>query len=427
MSIVDELVLATHNRPSRWPRPARISEIIVCLIAFALLSLSGVLRCHVALVCLTGVAGDGRAVGAAPPGAATASDAAPPPVVYEVEIADPAFPSAPPRVLKVAQARDRNGFPIGYAVRITTDVCMDKKCRTVEVTMHWNAVGSYQRLEYPTDKPLTKKEHEPFRAEDYAKLDRILKDRGSILARQSLAFLGQQAREMPGIDGWSGATPMTVQEAVVEHAAYTTWVLWQWANGQIVPKLCQLTEQSCTPPYLYLRHLLRSADRTCVDFALRYVAKHHPSDAQFMDDVLHVLETGDREHIAMSLQFLKGAIGNKEELYSHLIRSAGRMSRVHSPVVLEFLAGERELPRATLEELTSHLDQLPYFQVHLILRMLEQRKFLSAQTEADVSRLLAGDDFFIARRACEFLEKQKLGSETERQVRDFRARNRDRL
>ncbi|MCY2988723.1 MAG: hypothetical protein NTY19_12760 [Planctomycetota bacterium] len=388
-------------------------------------ALGSVLRWHVALVCLTSVAGCGRAIGEGPPDAAAAADGTPPPVVYQVEIADPAFPAAPPRVLKVAQPRDRNGFPVGYAVRITTDVCMDKKCRTVEVTMHWNAVGYYDRLEYPPARPLTKREHEPFTAEDYAKLDRILKDRGSILARQSLAFLAKPVNETPGIDGWSGATPLTVQESVVEHAAYTTWVMWQWANGQLVQELCQLTEQSCTPAYL--KQLLRSTDRTCVDFALKYVAKHHPSDVQFMNDVLHVVETGDREHSTTSLRFLKSAVGNKEELYAHLIRSACRMSRVHSPVVLDFLAGEPELPRPTLEELTSYLDQLSYFQIHLILRMLEQRKYCSAKTESDVSRLLAGDDFFIARRACEFLAKQKLGSETERKVQDFRARNRDRL
>lgn len=388
-------------------------------------ALGSVLRWHLALVCLAGVAGAGRALGEGPPGATAAPDAAPQSVVYQVEIADPAFPAAPPCVLKVAQTRDRNGFPVGYAVRITTDVCMDKKCRIVEVTMHWNAVGYYERLEYPPEKPLTKKEHEPFTAEDYAKLDRILKDRGSILARQSLAFLAKPANETPGIDGWSGATPLTVQESVVEHAAYTTWVMWHWANGQMVQKLCQLTEQSCTPPYL--KHLLRSADRTCVDFALKYVANHHPSDAQFRDEVLHVLEIGDREHITMSLRFLKNAVGNKEELYAHLIRSASHMSRVHSPVVLDFLAGERDLPRATLEQLTSYLDQLPYFQIHLILRMLERRKHCSAKTESDVAKLLTREDFFIARRASEFLANQKLSGETARKVQDFRARNRDRL
>jgi hypothetical protein len=306
-----------------------------------------------------------------------------------------------------------------------TDVCTDKKCRVVEVTMYWNAVGCYERLECPPGKPLTKKEHVPFTAEDYAKLDSILKDRDSILARQSLAFLAKPVENDLGIDALSGATPLTVQESVVQDAAYTTWVMWRWANGEIVQQLCSLTEQSCSPPYL--KYLLHSKDRRCIDFALKYVLAHHPSDAQFLEDVLHVLENGDREHILLSLRFSTGATKDKEQLNARLIESYCRMKSTNSPIILDYFAGERDLPRTTLEGLTAHLDRLPYFQIHLILRLLEQRKFFSQKTESDVARLLEGDDFFIARRACEHLLKQDLGSETEQKVNEFRERNRDRL
>jgi hypothetical protein len=346
-------------------------------------------------------------------------------VVHRVELADPVFPSRPKRVLRVVQSKDRNGFPVGYASRVTTEVCTDKKCRIVEVTMYWDAVGYFERLECPAGKPLTKKEHVPFAADDYAKLDRILKDRNSILATHSLAFLAKPVEEDNGIDAWSGATPLTVQESVVADAAYTTWVMWHWANGEIVRKLCSLTERSCTPPYL--KHLLRSQDRRDVDFALKYVLDHHASDAQFLEDVLHVLENGDREHIVLSLQFLSSATKDKAKLHARLIESCCRMKSTYSPIVLEYFAAERDLPRATLEGLTSCLDRLPYFQIHLILRLLEQREFFSEKTESDVSRLLDGDNFFIARRACEHLMKQDLGSETERKVHEFRERNRHRL
>jgi hypothetical protein len=85
------------------------------------------------------------------------------------------------------------------------------------------------------------------------------------------------------------------------------------------------------------------------------------------------------------------------------------------------------LPATTLEGLTGRLERLPYFQVHLILRLLEQRKFFSEKTESDVSQLLASDNFFIARRACEYLMKQELGSRTESKLNAFRERNRARL
>lgn len=348
-----------------------------------------------------------------------------PPVLLPVEIADPAFPEAAPRELQVEQARDADGFPCGYSVRILTKVCMDNKCRPIDVTLHWTAAGLFDRLECAPGQPLTKKEHEPFVPADYAKLERILKDRASILSRHSLAFLAKPKAEQGGIDVWSGATPQTVQEAVVEDAAYTSWVLWQWANGPLVETLCGFTEQSCTPPYL--TRLLHSEDRGCVAFALRFLAKRPAAVGRQVEDVLSVVERGDRELIAAALRLLKGASGNREEVFARLIRAASRMNSVDSPMVLDFLAGEPHLPVATLDELTSYLGRMPYFQIHLTLRILEQRKYCSSETEADVLALLEGTDFFIARRGFEFLVKQTLSREAGLKVARFRERNRDRL
>jgi hypothetical protein len=346
-------------------------------------------------------------------------------ITYEVELADPAFASTPARVHAVVQSRDRNGFPVGYALPVETHVCTDQKCKIVEATMFWDALGYYERIECPPDKPLTKKEHVPFDAEDYAKLDRILKDRDSILATRSLAFLAKPVETDDGIDAWTGATPLTVQESVVKDAAYTTWVLWRWANGEIVQKLRGLTEQSCTPEYL--KHLLRSEDRRHADFALKYVMEHHPAEVQFVQDVFHVLENGDREHVAVSIEFLNRAMKDKTRLHARLIDSCCRMKSIYAPVILDYFAAQADLPTTTLEGLTGRLDRLPYYQVHLILRLLEQRKFFSEKTESDVSQLLASDNFFIARRACEYLMEQELDSRTEGKVNAFRERNRARL
>ena len=109
---------------------------------------------------------------------------------FQVELSDPVAPTLPPRAYRVVQSCDENGFPAGYALTFTTHVCVDEQCRMVKVTMHWDALGYYERLEYPADTPLTKKKHVPFAAEDYAKLDQILKDRDSILGSQPLEIFG---------------------------------------------------------------------------------------------------------------------------------------------------------------------------------------------------------------------------------------------
>lgn len=73
------------------------------------------------------------------------------------------------------------------------------------------------------------------------------------------------------------------------------------------------------------------------------------------------------------------------------------------------------------------MKQLPYYPIHLILKMLEARQFASTKTLGDVTALLEGDNFFIARRAYEHLIKQELDADTRDRVSAFRERNRDRL
>jgi hypothetical protein len=73
------------------------------------------------------------------------------------------------------------------------------------------------------------------------------------------------------------------------------------------------------------------------------------------------------------------------------------------------------------------LDQLPYFPMHLILRLLDTKHFYSQKVEADVARLLDSDNFFIARRASEHLMNQPLSDATKRKLDTFRAQNRERL
>ncbi len=388
--------------------------------------------CPIALACAAGASCcDGAEVppedSAAKPGSAE--------VALQIELADPIEPSKPARTYTVMQRRDADGLPVEYSLFISTPVCMDGKCKAVEVTMFWNALGYYERIECPPDKPLTKKEHEPFDAADYTKLDRILRDPHSVLGKHSLAFMverttGDQAAGGPvpddqGIDAWTGPTPVTVQQSVVQHAAYTTWVMWRWANGEIVDKLRNITERECSPAFL--KRLLHSQDPRRVDFALQHLVEHCSGDAQYVGDVFRVLEQGNRNQAMLSLRFLSETVKDKNALYARLAESCCRMKPFCSPIVLDYFAADSNLPAAGFDELTSRLDRLPYFQVHLVLRILEDHKFFSKKTEADVAALLDSQDFFIARRASEYLLKQDLAGETENKLNVFRERNRDRL
>jgi len=348
-------------------------------------------------------------------------------VVHQVEMADPVFPSAP-RIYNVVQFKDRRGFPVEYAVSFVTPVCNDRQCQLVEATMVWDPPGYFKRIECSPDKPLTKKDHQPFTADDSAKLERILKDRQSILKSWSLKYLQEPLAAVgaaSGVDAVTAPTPLAVQEAVVQDAAYTTWALWRWANGEMAQRVRRLTEQSATEAYL--KELLVSNLRRDVDFAIDCVSEHYPGDGRFVESFFHVLEHGAREQVVRAIAFLERALPDKPRFHARLIDSCCRMHPTQSPIVLQHLAAAPDLRPSTLEALTERLPEFSFFQVHLVLRILQERKFASKKAVAGVARLLASDDFFIARRACEHLMALELDAETAGQVAAFRQRFRERL
>lgn len=299
-------------------------------------------------------------------------------------------PDRPAARHEVVQLRDAEGRPTGYAMPLTTDVCTDNKCNILEVKLYWNEAGRYTRFECPPGKPLTKKEHTPFTPADTAKLDSILKNRDSLLARHSLAHLNQ-AQKTP--DGIAGATPEAVREAVVQDAAYTSWVLWRYANGEIVQQLQSRTEEVCTPDLL--RQLLRS---------------------------------GDGEQIALGMRYLNRTEPERVRRHALLLAVLPEMPGHRMPLLIDALIEEGDLPPETLERFTADLHRMPYYPVHRILQLLEQQAFHTRRTEDDVARLLDNPDFFLARRAYQHLvQLDGRAGETERLLEAFRSRYGDRL
>ena len=349
--------------------------------------------------------------------------------VFQVALHDPVAPEAPPRQYEVVARSDEDGSPAGYQLTVQVNVCSAGLCRMVNVTLYWNALGHYERLECPADSPLTRRGHDPFTPDDYRKLDRILQNRESILGRLAYTALVEEQPEQGGeagnIDGWSGATPQTVADSVIEDAAFTTWTLWRWVNGEIVPHLRAATVERATPQLI--RRLLRSEHQREVGFALRYLLDPHRSDEQLIDDVFSAMEnTRQPAYVSLALDFVVRAVRDERRLHDRLITSFRRLDGHTGRPLLEYFTSRPDLPVETLVGLSSALDELPYFQVHRILLLLEKRE-VSATVEANVAGLLDHDNFFIARRAYEHLRKQAAGAGTARRLDAFRERYGDRL
>ncbi len=131
---------------------------------------------------------------------------------------------------------------IGYEARVNSPICESTECYDVELDFFWNTFGSFQRYEIVPEKPLTKREHEPFTTRDYQKLTEVLH-------LQHPAFLGMRKEEMienlksDGLDGFTGATIAVIKNDIVPGAAYSCYTLWHIAHGSIVDSIKKHTEK----------------------------------------------------------------------------------------------------------------------------------------------------------------------------------------
>ncbi|MBT6958359.1 MAG: hypothetical protein HN996_08075, partial [Opitutae bacterium] len=253
--------------------------------------------------------------------------------ISAIQLTDPVYPKKPKKEHTLSAYSDEQGFPSGYSMELINEVCLDGVCKLVEVTMYWDAIGFYQSLEYPEGKPLTKVEHEPFVPADYEKLDSILKDRDSILDDHELGFLasekddkspeGEDDDEYQDVDGVSKATPGAVKEAVVKDAAWTTWVLWKYANTELVTIMQDITKSRISPKFL--QHLLDSKNWQKIEFVLNHLLEQKPVAPQYIDKVAEVMPTAGIDHIELAIEYLQQASPDKSVCYQKLIGALGKL------------------------------------------------------------------------------------------------------
>jgi len=352
---------------------------------------------------------------------------------HQVALRHPGIPSNKPKTYTLYQIRNQKGFPTGYTMVVDSVICMEKTCQIINVKMVWDAMGGYLRYELEKGKVLEKGvplgkskalldkaasyKGVPFTDADYSKLDQILRDDRSILSTQRLgdmSVVGDNAN----LDGVTGATPMAMKEAVVEGASLTCFQLWHWANGEIVEVAKELTHLSCSEDLL--RSFLCSDQPHYILFALEHLTRHKQFSPSVVKAVNKVMRGGDHDRIEPSLAYLKEAMP-EAQYYNNLavmFNESNSKRRIH---LLELLEFEKKLPGTLFDKMSAALPSMnTYYEFHRLLRLTEKHKHVSQLMFTRASRLLERNNFFIARRAFWYLEKQTLDEQIKNRMQAFR-------
>ena len=291
-------------------------------------------------------------------------------VSFGLELRNPARPGLPSKNYPVRLSLDARGFPEEYQMPLFTDVCLDRVCNPIDAVLVWDAIGNFRRLDVSLQFPLTKGDHEPFSAEDVARLDQILKNRESILGTYPVDFFVKPPAQsdVDGVDGVSSATPKTVQDAVVPAAAYTSWVLWQWVNGDAAAQLRARTEARCTADYL--EHALMMKDAHFHEFALRIMLQKQLYSPEFTAAAFRLVE--EEEHGRLALAYLTASPMGQGELNLQLITLIGTDPDV-SRRILDYFDGLPEMNREVCEKLSEQIQGVQdYSEIHRALSLLEK-------------------------------------------------------
>ena len=349
--------------------------------------------------------------------------------LLSVEIAHPELNEGKAQSCSLYRISDQAGCPQEYYMDVDSVACGDGVCEVIKVRLHWDALGGYIRYEFPKGGTLTKKGHKPFNRVDHEKLHLILSDSGSALRKFNPASLAAPDTAGDDVDAVTKPTPLFYQNSVVKGAIYTCYTLWHWVNGDAAKKILELTSKTCSHEHL-MRYVNEGSDKFFI-FAVEQLGDRGVFDEATASAIIKRANEGRAVYMQGALSYFELAqMKGAQEFYYNAImqffaegnsqkrtlclRSLGESGQSGSDEFYKKMAG-------FLPELGS------YFEVHLLLNILEAHNPDSVEIMKQVEKVLENDNFLIARRAFWFLEKRKLSEAQAKTVEAFRVKYESRL
>lgn len=348
--------------------------------------------------------------------------------LLSVEVAHPGVNGGDSQSCDITRIIDSNGFPQEYYLDVDSVVCGDNVCEVIKVRIHWDALGGYLRYELPKGGNLTKNGHKSFSTADHEKMHMILSDPNSALRKFDPASLTLEANDHD-VDAVTKPTPLFYQNSVVNGAIYTCYTLWHWANGDASAKIVEMTSKTCTHEQL-MRYVNEGTEKFFI-FAMNQLGERGVFDTATVNAVIK-RANHDRAF------YLQGAIGyfemsqtkNIPDLYyKAMLRFFSEGNSQKRTLCLRSLGESGQNgPPDFYNKIAGYLPELKsYFEVHLLLNILEKHDPDSNVVVKQAEKVLANDNFLIARRAYWFLEKRKLSGVQANVVEAFRVKYESRL
>jgi hypothetical protein len=203
-------------------------------------------------------------------------------------------PDDPSDYQEILEFSDSSGIPVGFAKEIDKIVCLTGNCRKLELWLLWDGLGNYLGFELIENTPLTKTDHLEFSQEDYKKLHQLLSDKESVLRNMEQEALLFRSDEPVGeVDGYSGATKLSLREYLVEGAAYTCFVLWHTVYGPNQDIIENIMEEKGNTAFLTL--LFEQREPSYKIWAISFIQRNPDYFPYFNEVIMEQIKSNDEK------------------------------------------------------------------------------------------------------------------------------------
>lgn len=299
------------------------------------------------------------------------------------------------------QNLSEKGLPISYFRKIKTGICFDDKCRVLNLQLYWNVTGRYLGFKLPLGEFLSKAEHEPFTADEYEELNKILADEHSALGGFTYnQLILKPQTQLLEVDGVTGATAPAIANYIVPGAVYTTYKLWHFTHGQAKEEVQKLTIKALNSDLI--AQILTSDDKfdriwvlsqmnnitINPDLASMIINMIDDADYSLSERALFSINPGLLSVDSLQLLLLSKLLNNQYSLQKLIIAKLNQAPSLAKQVTVSLA---KRIESFSPEILTRVLDMFTKHQVY------------DVYTQRQIAMILANQNSFIAKKAYNFL------------------------
>ncbi|MCF6333935.1 MAG: hypothetical protein L3J11_11690 [Draconibacterium sp.] len=296
-----------------------------------------------------------------------------------------------------------NGLPLKYSRKIVTGVCIDGKCRLVNVELFWNITGRYLGYELPVGEFLSKTEHVKFKSTEYDRLHHLLANPNSALASYSLKELvPEKDSTKTKVDAVSSATIAAVLDYIVEGAVYTTYTLWHIVYGQTKREIENITSEKLTSELVL--ELLNSNKLEDRIWALNHISVKMKISTALQDKLIEIISGNDIYLAERSLNSIKPELLTSE-VQKQLSDIFDKTSFLQKRLILQKLKEAPHLQAQIATIFSGKLSKLNGTLTKSTLELFQIHHINNEETILEIEKLLSNKNRFIAKQAFRFLEK----------------------